>query len=322
MIAEYAWYNDSLSTPAVVTGTLEGVSNNTPTLITTLAHGNTTAGNTWYCSVRAYDGGQYSTYINASRTVNTPPSQVTLVQPTNGNQTIRNLTPLFNWTAATDADGDDINYTINITYSVGCDNLPHSNSTINATNFTTSFDLCTYSGGTAADRYYNWTVTACDFLECGTTSEIFNFSIQPWVSINLTTSGISFGSMNNGETNDTTDDSPPPFVLVNDGNTVADLVNISANASLWSAGESVGLGTEYLQLKADNVSGEEGAFNYSDSMIDWFNASSNNESIIKQLNYSDSLDSAEVDIKVTVPNNETAGQRNTWFIFSFTETPS
>ncbi|MFH1173878.1 MAG: hypothetical protein V1725_01970, partial [archaeon] len=309
---EWTWYNNSVQ---YSTGITTGVSNNTNTLITTMDGQNTTAGETWTCDVRAYDSQTYSAHKNASVTINTPPTTITLLNPTNDNTTVRDLQPVFNWTAATDDDGDDINYTINVTYSYGCDNLPIlTNSTVN--NYTSAFEFCTYSGGTASERYYNWTVQACDYLECGAWATAFNFSIQPWVSINITTNSIDFGVMAPNQEKDTTADNPQPFVLVNDGNVQADLVNISGNVSLFLMS---GLGNDSVQIKADNTT-ELDSFNWTSSTTDWTNLTASNQSIIKELDYNNSKDSAEIDVKVKVPGDEPEGPKQTWFIFTWQET--
>ncbi|MFH1173877.1 MAG: hypothetical protein V1725_01965, partial [archaeon] len=311
---EWTWYNNSVQ---YSTGITTGVSNNTNTLITTMDGQNTTAGETWICDVRAYDSQTYSAHKNASVTINTPPTTITLLNPTNDNTTVHDRKPIFNWTTATDADGDDINYTINITGTDGCGNVPIVTNTT-STNYTPTYELCTKTEELATNRYYLWTVEACDPYECGSYSALFNFTIQPWVSINLTTHTIEFGTVELNQQKDTTTDSPPPFVIVNDGNVQSDLVNISANASLWA---NAPLGTDNLQVKVDNVSGEEGSFNWSASQTTWVNVSSSNQSIITALNYSDTKDSAEIDVRIKSPPDEPAGTKQAWFEFSWEATP-
>ena len=66
----------------------------------------------------------------------------------------------------------------------------------------------------------------------------------------------------------------------------------------------------------DNVSGEEGAFSWLTSLISWFNIPITGEVVaINQLNYSDSKDSAEVDIRVEVPTNEAPGAKSSLIVF-------
>jgi len=316
---EYEWYNETISGSADESGTTTGVTNNTNTLISTLGYGNTSAGDTWHCRVRAINETFNTSWRSASVDVNNKPTIPTLIYPTSGNTTIRDRTPTFNWTTSTDGDGDDITYTINVTENNGA--CPFSDDLLNTSsnlNFTPTSDLCTKTEEGSDSRDYNWSVKACDEFECSAYTASWNFSIQPFVSINITTNSVTFGTLDVTQSNDTEDDSPAPFVVVNDGNTVANLVNISANQSLWSA-TGAELGTQYLQMKAANVSSEGEAFNWSASLTTWVNVTSNNQSIIDGLNYTDANDSAEVDVKITVPNDEPAGSKSTWFVFIWEE---
>ena len=121
----------------------------------------------------------------------------------------------------------------------------------------------------------------------------------------------NFGTMSLLEDNDTSDDSPFPFGIENDGTV---LINISVNASaLWDLAPS---DSSYFQFKADNKSGEEGAFSWLGSIISWFNMPITGEVVaIKELNYSDSKDSAEVDIRIEVPPNEAPAAKSSLVVF-------
>jgi len=314
----YEWHNISIDGTPEVSGVTGSIANNTNSLIATLGSDNTTPNETWYCQARAWDGVYNSSWVSDSVLINSPPTSVNLSTPSNGNNTVRNRTPFFNWTAANDINSDEINYTINITSSVACDNLPiFENSTTQ--NYTSSVELCTRTDGGSGNRTYFWQVRACDAYNCSEWSEQFNFTVQPWVAISLDVDAIDFGGLNNLDVVDTTTNDPIPFKVINDGNVVADLVNISVNESLWD-NPNAGLGTAYLQAKAANTS-EEGAFNWSGSLTEWYNVPGSNSSIIDNLNYSDSVDSAEIEVKITVPQDEGAGEKRTWFIFSWEEAP-
>jgi surface protein len=65
---EWRWFN---STTEKLSGNTS-VINNTNTLITTLGEGNTTSGDTWNCSVRAFDGTTYSNYSSSIISICTP----------------------------------------------------------------------------------------------------------------------------------------------------------------------------------------------------------------------------------------------------------
>ena len=141
-----------------------------------------------------------------------------------------------------------------------------------------------------------------DNYSTGEWTGFFNLSFAILIDLSFPTDSVSFGSIAFLGSNNTTDDSPPPFTIQNNGNTLVN-INISST-NLWNA---VANPTAYYRLKVDNVSGEEeGAFNWTGSSTSWTNAPSNNNSIIiQELNYTDESDIAELDIFVEVPLNET-----------------
>ena len=80
-----------------------------------MGSGNTSGAQEWNCTVYAWDGEENSTPDSDKVTINnTSPSQVTLLWPNQGNDTTYNRTPLFKWEAATDDDGDDLTYHIQV----------------------------------------------------------------------------------------------------------------------------------------------------------------------------------------------------------------
>ncbi|MCX6706973.1 MAG: PQQ-binding-like beta-propeller repeat protein, partial [Candidatus Woesearchaeota archaeon] len=121
---------------------------------------------------------------------NTPPTNVSLVNPSNGNATLSNRTPFFNWTAATDFDGDNITYTINITQQTCPDVLAAG---LTGTNYTPASDLC-------IDSLFNWTVTAYDGKENSAPSAKWNFTIASTISLLFINQTTPSGEMIN-ETN-------------------------------------------------------------------------------------------------------------------------
>ncbi len=76
---EFEWYN---STTIFSNGTFLGYSNNSITLIDTLGNINTGAGETWVFNVRAFDGLNFSSWVNDSVIIEseptTPPTGITL----------------------------------------------------------------------------------------------------------------------------------------------------------------------------------------------------------------------------------------------------
>ena len=129
--------------------------------------------------------------------------------------------------------------------------------------------------------------------------------------ISLPTANISFGQLSINQQADTVDNNPPPLVIQNDGNCYID-INITA-AYLWQSNQSP---SRYFQYRIDNTT-ETNAFNWTGSATTWtyFNSSVNYTSI-KQLNYSDSSDSAQVELNITVPPNEATGKKNSTILFT------
>ena len=185
-------------------------------------------------------------------------------------------------------------------------------------NFTPSTDLCVKSEG-LGNTFYNWTVRGCNNNVCGAWSNVWNFTIELWVVITLVNNSINLGNLNLSQIKDTTTFSPGPFVLQNDGNVVADMINVSSNQSLWSS-PGAGLGTKYFQIKADNSS-KAGSFNYSGSAHDWINVTNYNQTLISQLDYNDTKDQAYVHVRVEVPADESPGVKQSSIFFEFKQTP-
>ena len=160
--------------------------------------------------------------------------------------------------------------------------------------------------------YYNWSVRAHDGTGWGNWSEVWHFNVTAEVSINLALSEVTFGSMNPGDSLNTSDDNPTPFILDNDGNVV---VNISLNSSaIW---EEAPVNSSYYQFKVDNTTAELGTFNWLSSIVDWFNMPITGQVIaIAELKYAAGEDSAEIDIMLEVPENEAPGVKNATIVFT------
>jgi hypothetical protein len=284
------WQND---TAVTITG-LTNVSNVTKTI--NLSQGNT-IGWKFYASDSSGNWNETDTWTFIVN--NTPPTTPVLISPENENTTT-NRTPYFNWTS-TDADGDTIYYDIFIYCKPACsvDNRIAYN--ITTSNYTPSTELQYFIDD---NNYYIWWVRAFDNISYSSNSSTYNFSIISLVSINLSNSIVDFGDMNNGDSDNTTDDSPLPIIITNNGNSFINL-NISAE-DLW---ESQSNPSEYYQFKADNSS-ELNSFNYSDSITTWTNMSTTDIGFIYWLNHSDNSDSAELDLLVKVPDDEPPGKRN------------
>gem|GEM_PF-3423747 len=245
------------------------------------------------CSARAFDGSLHSDWKNSTTVEinNSPPYNVTLFYPLD-NSSIINRTPFFNWTAF-DIDNDSLWYNLIVDDSPYFD-YPEINITINATNYTPSFELLF--------KPYYWYVRAYDNESWSPNSSKYNFTVLSYVSILLTNSSINFGSMQLNETNDTSDNLPGPFVIENDGNCD---INVSLNSTqLWLMQP---LGTSYFQVKVDNTT-ELGSFNWALSQTSWTPVA-NMTSLLRGFNHNSTKDTAEIDILVRVPLDEPPGSR-------------
>jgi len=258
------------------------------------------------CSARAFDGVLYSDWkdspiINIS---NHPPSQVTLLKPED-DQTIFNRTPFFNWTESIDIDNDTVWYQLVVDDTPTFD-FPEINITLNSTtNYTPTLDL-------DITTYY-WYVRPYDNESWGDNSTVFNFTIISSVVISMPIDSIAFGSLTLNQTNTTYDENPYPFTIQNDGNVFLDIYLNSTQ--IWY---SQPLGTSYYQTKV-NQTAETGSFNWSGSQTTWINIV-NNSKIIEDLNYSNTNDSAKIDIQIRVPPDEPEGDREATVTISAIET--
>jgi len=260
----------------------------------------TSQGDEWLCSVTPNDGYADGETKNSSSVIliNTAPPTPDLRSPTKGNQTIQNLYPQFLWNESIDPDQDTVTYFINIT-SLSCPDLGIFST--QDTNYTPDDYLIT-------DCTYFWQVLASDNILNSSWSEKWNFTVQPAIILNLTTVSVDFGLLTLNQTADT-DNDKPPLIVQNDGNIVANITWVSINQSIWTSQPD---NTEYFQFKIDNDTTEPGSFDWGASTTTWTNLTTidkQNRTAIAYLNYNDTNDEAEIDIRVRVPPNEPGGLR-------------
>ena len=307
LIDEVRIYNRALSPEQIYQMYLDGVAGHNVEMIVS---NETTKSETWQVAVTPNDAtGDGETVFSNNLTIENSLPTVTLVSPEDGNVTT-NRTPTFVWIGY-DADGDELTYEFNITLiplSL-CTDPDRGAIGISDENYTMPFYLnCLYDNG----DYYEWSVRASDdggsiYGEWSETRKIY---INSDIAISLPVDVVNFGSMVTG-TNDTTDDAPEPFLLKNDGNC---FVNVTINATnLWT---SVSNPSDYFKYKIDNKSGEEGAFNWLQSKINWTQVPSDDEMSIAKLNWSDAKDVAEIDLNISVPSQEGAGDKSSTVYFT------
>jgi hypothetical protein len=261
----------------------------------------------WNCSITPVDStGLNGTtkYSNQTLISGSPPLQVTLLYPANNNNTVFERYVNFSWSGADERDGDTLNHTLNLSVQPGTCSVQLQQSNIPGVNYTYG-ELCT-------DQYYNWSVRVCDIDGCSSWSTQFNFTIASVLSINLLDRNTDFGTLNVLQSKDTETGGITPFRIENDGNVLA---NITANAT-GDLFTTAGLGSTAFQFKARQ--NETGAFNTSGSQLSYTPVDSILKNVLKQLNYSDTNDSAYVDINITVPSAEQPGTRTTNVTFRAT----
>jgi len=261
----------------------------------------------FWCSDGATNTSKYnSTQITV---LNTPPGQVTLSNPPNDNHTT-DRTPEFSWNIATDADGDILQYVLNTTcYKDAGVCSPNDNGYVENISPASYVPTSNLKNFWDTQEYYNWTVKAWDGEVYGATSNERRLYIDTVVVITSINNISNFGSMNLGESNNTADNSPSPISMYNDGNCY---LNISINATpIWN---SSAFPSAYYQFKIDYL--ESNSFNWAKSITSWTNMPNTGAVAISELNYSDSSDSYESDILLTVPGDESSGTKSSVITFT------
>ena len=152
------------------------------------------------------------------------------------------------------------------------------------------------------------------YAAAGTTTA----NVTTSVTITLPTSTVAFGNIPTGGTNGTAADDPAPFTVQNDGSTK---VNVTVGASdLWTGTGGGNPSTNYQF--ATNTSGEGTCYDAGNSTTTLTNmpATGSPTLAIGYLNYTDSCDLAEVEIKITAPADEPAGSKSSTVTFTASQT--
>jgi hypothetical protein len=241
---------------------------------------------------------------------NSKPSNVSMVYPGHLSTTI-NRTEQFNWSNASDDDGDPLIYEVNVTCLPSCsiDNKMFNSS--ENENWTTLTSRLRFFWD--ENYYYNWTVRVWDGYEVTEfNSTPFTLKLSSSVAMSMVTDSVNFSALTPGQSNDTETEPIDPLVIQNDGNCFID-VNISSTISLW---QTQSLPSDFFKYKVDNVTTEKPSFNWTASVTTWNDVPTANTTVIDFFNYTDATDSAEIDLQVTVPQGEGAG--NKWSTLQFT----
>jgi len=282
----------------------------------TLSFGNTTKHMNWTCGMRLFDGVDYSAQGNTTLGVNitnTIPSAPTLSSPAHASSTT-DRTPTLGWNANLDADGDSLTFELNVTLmaSSSCvDPSRHITSVSGTSHELSSNLLCFYDNL----DYYNWSARTYDGEEYSSWTSFRSINISSEVSISLPNSTVEFLTISQFGTNDTSDNSPSPFLLQNDGNS---FINVTIEASnLWN---TVNNPTSNYQFKVDNYTFENYSFNWALSNTSYGNlpVSGSPTLAICLLNNTNATDTVEIDLNITLPVDEGSAIRNSTVTFSAT----
>jgi hypothetical protein len=272
----------------------------------------------WYKVYANNSGGGMNTSEYRTFLENTKPTTPTLYWPVVDNHTT-NRTTFFNWTVSTDADGDSVNYTWNLSCfnNAGGSCSPTDSriiQNITPINYTPTYNLKNFWDTL---EYYNWTVMAWDGYENSTPATNRRLYIDSLVSITMITSSVNFTTMNPGTQDNTTDNDPNPLSMNNSGNC---FINVSINgSSMWLTAPNP---TIRYQFKADYLN--IGSFNWTESATSWTNIPLTPPVLeLSKFNYTYGNNSAETDINVSPTSYEPYGVRNSTVIFTglFTDVP-
>ncbi|MEM5798331.1 MAG: hypothetical protein QXG26_02945 [Candidatus Aenigmatarchaeota archaeon] len=140
-------------------------------------------------------------------------------------------------------------------------------------------------------------------------------SVATAITITLPVSTVNFGSMSLNAEDDTTDNSPGPFIVQNDGSVC---VNVTVNATqLWSGTGATGTST-YYRFKSECNEADCVPDPDNDLVTSWTNMPINDDAtkLVDRLRYTDSQDTVKAHIYLKVPADESAGSKSSTVTFT------
>jgi parallel beta-helix repeat protein len=236
-----------------------------------------------------------------------------LYKPLAENLTVFERQPVFEWFNVTGIE--PITYDIQVANDSG---FANGNVLVNGqdivqgsgTHSETWDNLTSYTNTTVTlpyDTILFWKVRAKNGDGASAWSETRNFTIKSVVSVNFTVDTINFGDLTLGQSNDTTGNSPYPFVIQNDGN--VKINGTGTSTYLWTSQPEP---SKYYQYKM-RVN-ETGAFNDTLSTTNWKNSSYiNTDTDLAYLLYQMNQNAVFMDIGVTGPSDEPPGYKSAVF---------
>ena len=152
----------------------------------------------------------------------------------------------------------------------------------------------------------------------GAATGIAKVDVTALVAISLPVNTVDFGSILQGYSDNTTDNSPAPLTVQNDGGVNVN-VSIERDASSTPMFSGTGGGDSSTSFRFKiNSSAEANSFDYAQSTTNWTNVPGTTpiDDVIAVLNYSDSNDLAAVDLLINVPIDEPLGVKNETLLFT------
>ncbi len=271
------------------------------------------------CEVTASDNYESASAAtsNIVTVLNSPPNTPPLIAPEHLNQTF-NRTPSFDYNQTTDPDNDELNYTLNLACLSTAGGSCTGAGDDRLLNYTTNTSELAQELQFFIDDnfFYNWTVLAFDGdNESDYADPPRSINISVLVDIALLTTNVDFGTFSVGQTDDTDDGTPSPFSLRNNGNVEIE-VNLSENSTSSLFASQIAP-SPYYQFKADNATSEPGAFSWENSSTTYINVprTPTNLTVFRKFNHTDTIDESQIDINITVPQDEPAGYKESTIEF-------
>jgi hypothetical protein len=151
----------------------------------------------------------------------------------------------------------------------------------------------------------------------GAATGLTKVNITSAVVISLPVSTVDFGTLFQGDSKNTTTDSPTGLTVQNDGsiNVNVSLARDASSGPLFG-GSGGGDNTNTFQFAVAN-STELGSFDWAESTTAWTNVPGTIPvKAIAVLKYQDATDLARVNLLIRVPSDEPAGSKNETLVFT------
>jgi len=154
-----------------------------------------------------------------------------------------------------------------------------------------------------------------EFSITGGASGVAKVEVICLTTISLPLSSVDFGQVAPGIVDDTADNNPSPMVIQNDGQIRTD-ISIQRDSASNPLFSGTGGGDNSSSFKFKIADFEYNSFNKALSAINWTNVpGTDGMKAIDNLKYSDSNDTARIDLRINVPGDEPFGSKNETLLF-------